>query len=51
MNETVTRALSGLVYIVLLVGCILHSELSFLYIVWICNGANMLVDFPNYPAL
>ena len=29
MNETVTRALSGSVYIVLLVGCILHSELSF----------------------
>lgn len=29
MNETVTRALSGAVYIVLLVSCILHSELSF----------------------
>ena len=29
MNETVTRALSGAVYIVLLLSCILHSELSF----------------------
>lgn len=29
MNETVTRALSGAVYVVLLLSCILHSELSF----------------------
>lgn len=29
MNETVTRTLSGAVYVLLLISCILHSELSF----------------------